>query len=432
MPQPDPPKLQHAKRLATMALSIAAVLWLLLMILAKIFPHYAWLMHILMLAAEAAVVGGLADWYAITVLFRNPFGKLPLPKLLRDHTEIIPRNKARIAESMGRFVQENFLSPDIVEHNLIKTDLSLLAAQWLAQVANSQKIVELLQLSVPKFFEFFGQQQISQFIQHNTLQWLRNTQINRLASEMLRAILDNDFHQALLQNGLDRAYQWLKQHPQQSYRLAEQLFDEMGMAKLAKGASFLGIDVKQRSINSFVAKIEQILADAEHPWRQQLEQYAQHLMQDLLDEHSATSVHLNHSKDVLLHNQQLLNFVSSAIQILCQAITQDLQQPQSGLANNLHAMLMQVAHAVADNPEVRQTINQRIATLATQLSAEYSHKIIGFVSQQIHAWDSRQMIAKIEHEVGGDLHMIRVNGVVVGACIGLMLGLFRALFDYLF
>ena len=102
------PSLNRSKRFATIALVVAVLIWIALIIAAKLLPEYVWLIHILMLGAEAGVVGGLADWYAVTVLFRNPFGKMPLPKLLRDHTEIIPRNKARIAESMGRFVQENF------------------------------------------------------------------------------------------------------------------------------------------------------------------------------------------------------------------------------------------------------------------------------------------------------------------------------------
>ena len=112
------PQLARSKSLAQWALLIAVGCWVILLISAKLLPDYTWLLHILMLAAEAGVVGGLADWYAITVLFRNPFGNIPLPALLREHTEIIPRNKARIAESMGRFVQENFLSPDVVRQSL--------------------------------------------------------------------------------------------------------------------------------------------------------------------------------------------------------------------------------------------------------------------------------------------------------------------------
>lgn len=114
------PSLKRSKYFATLALIIVVVLWIALMVADRFLPEYTGFIHILMLGAEAGVVGGLADWYAITVLFRNPFGKLPIPKFLRDHTEIIPRNKARIAESMGRFVQENFLSPQVVERSLEK------------------------------------------------------------------------------------------------------------------------------------------------------------------------------------------------------------------------------------------------------------------------------------------------------------------------
>ncbi|NLD20926.1 MAG: DUF445 family protein, partial [Bacteroidales bacterium] len=151
------PSLQRSKRFATIALISAIVTWLVLMVVAKLIPEYAWLVHIFMLSAEAGVVGGLADWYAITVLFRNPFGKMPIPKFLLDHTEIIPRNKARIAESMGRFVQENFLSPQVVERSLQSTDLSLAVGQWLAKPENNTQVTQVIQQTVPKIFEFVGQ-----------------------------------------------------------------------------------------------------------------------------------------------------------------------------------------------------------------------------------------------------------------------------------
>ncbi|GAA5013779.1 DUF445 domain-containing protein [Acinetobacter puyangensis] len=423
------PNLNRSKRLATIALIIAVLCWIALMIAVKVLPEYAWLIHILMLSAEAGVVGGLADWYAITVLFRNPFGKLPLPRLLRDHTEIIPRNKARIAESMGRFVQENFLSPTIVRNSLAKTDISLSVGNWLSDAQNSQKIVEFVQYGVPKIFEFVGEQQISKFIQDNSVQWVKNTNINRISSEMLRAVLDNDFHQDVLQRGLDMAHQWVKTHPEQTYQITQRLFDELGVGKLAKGATFIGIDVQQRTINSFINKVEQILANPEHPYRQSIEQAARNLMQELANDESETSLRLNTSKNALLDSPQLLNFIGSSIAILCEAITHDLQQPHSGIATNLHAMIIQLGRNIEKNTAVREIFNERISSIATQLSADYSDKIITFISERIHEWDSTEMIDKIESEVGGDLHMIRVNGVVVGAFIGLVLGIIRALFE---
>lgn len=424
------PSLQRSKRFATIALIVAVVTWLALMFAAKLLPEYVWLIHILMLSAEAGVVGGMADWYAITVLFRNPFGKLPIPRFLRDHTEIIPRNKARIAESMGRFVQENFLSPQIVERSLASTDLSLAAGRWLANPENNRQVTQVIQQTAPRIFEFVGQEQISGFIQSNSVQWVKSTQINHLASEMLRAVLENDFHQDVLQRGLDLVHAWMTSHPEQTRELTRTLFKEMGVWKLAKGASWIGIDVQQRSIDSVIQRVEAMLADPDHPWRLKIEESAHQLMLQLADNDSDASQRLNSAKDALLDSPQVLNFISGAVVILCDAIKADLEKPDSGIAENLRIAIQQVGENIISNSSVRELLNNRMSNMAVDLSDQYSEKVIRFISERIHEWDSREMIDKIENEVGGDLHMIRVNGVVVGAFIGLVLGIIRAIVEY--
>lgn len=425
------PNLQRSKRFATIALVVAVLIWLALMLAAKLLPEYVWLIHILMLSAEAGVVGGLADWYAITVLFRNPFGRLPIPKFLRDHTEIIPRNKARIAESMGRFVQENFLSPQIVQRSLASTDLSLAAGLWLANPQNNAQVTQVIQQTVPKVFEFVGQEQIAGFIQNNSVQWVKNTQINTLASEMLRAVLENDFHQDVLQRGLDVVHAWMSSHPEETRELTRNLFKEMGVWKLAKGASWIGIDVQQRSIDSVIQRVEAMLADPDHPWRLKIEETGHHWMLQLADNDSDASQRLNETKDALLDSPQVLNFISGAVVILCDAIKEDLQKPDSGIAENLRIAIQQVGENIISNASVRELLNKRLSGIAVDLSDQYSEKVIRFISERIHEWDSTEMIDKIENEVGGDLHMIRVNGVVVGACIGLVLGIIRAAVEHL-
>ncbi|MDM1323612.1 DUF445 domain-containing protein [Acinetobacter pseudolwoffii] len=425
------PSLQRSKHFATIALVVAVLTWLALMVAAKLLPEYVWLIHILMLSAEAGVVGGLADWYAITVLFRNPFGRLPIPKFLRDHTEIIPRNKARIAESMGRFVQENFLSPQIVQRSLASTDLSLAAGRWLANPQNNAQVTQVIQQTVPKVFEFVGQEQIAGFIQNNSVQWVKNTQINTLASEMLRAVLENDFHQDVLQRGLDVVHAWMSSHPEETRELTRNLFKEMGVWKLAKGASWIGIDVQQRSIDSVIQRVEAMLADPDHPWRLKIEETGHHWMLQLADNDSDASQRLNETKDALLDSPQVLNFISGAVVILCDAIKEDLQKPDSGIAENLRIAIQQVGENIISNASVRELLNKRLSGIAVDLSDQYSEKVIRFISERIHEWDSTEMIDKIENEVGGDLHMIRVNGVVVGACIGLVLGIIRAAVEHL-
>ena len=426
----DIPSLNRSKRLATIALIVAVLVWIALIISAKLLPEYIWLIHIFMLGAEAGVVGGLADWYAITVLFRNPFGKIPIPRFLRDHTEIIPRNKARIAESMGKFVQENFLSPQVVERSLNNTDLSLAIGKWLANPKNNTQIVDVIQQTVPKIFEFIGQEQIGRFIQNNSVQWIRNTRVNHLASEMLRAVLENDFHQDVLQRGLDVAHEWMMNHPEKTRELTQKLFKELGVSRLAKGASWIGIDVEQRTIDSLLTKVESMLADPEHPMRQHIEDIANELKIQLADYNSPASLRLNETKNALLDSESVLNFMTGAVVILCDGIKSDLEKSDSGIAMNLRVAIQQVGENLLLNQSVRDLLNDRMSGIAINLSDQYSEKVIRFISERIHEWDSREMIDKIENEVGGDLHMIRVNGVVVGAFIGLTLGVIRAIIDF--
>lgn len=426
----DIPSLNRSKRLATIALIVAVLVWIALIISAKLLPEYVWLIHIFMLGAEAGVVGGLADWYAITVLFRNPFGKIPIPRFLRDHTEIIPRNKARIAESMGKFVQENFLSPQVVERSLNNTDLSLAIGKWLANPKNNTQIVDVIQQTVPKIFEFIGQEQIGRFIQNNSVQWIRNTRVNHLASEMLRAVLENDFHQDVLQRGLDVAHEWMMNHPEKTRELTQKLFRELGVSRLAKGASWIGIDVEQRTIDSLLTKVESMLADPEHPMRQHIEDIANELKNQLADYNSPASLRLNETKNALLDSESVLNFMTGAVVILCDGIKSDLEKSDSGIAMNLRVAIQQVGENLLLNQSVRDLLNDRMSGIAINLSDQYSEKVIRFISERIHEWDSREMIDKIENEVGGDLHMIRVNGVVVGAFIGLTLGVIRAIIDF--
>ncbi|OLI14981.1 membrane protein, partial [Xanthomonas oryzae pv. oryzae] len=287
---------------------------------------------------------------------------------------------------------------------LHNTDVSLAVGKWLANPQNNQQVSQLIQQIVPKIFEFVGQEQIGRFIQNNSVQWVKNTDINYLASEMLRAVLENDFHQDVLQRGLDLAHDWMLQHPEETRELTRTLFKELGVWRLARGASWIGIDVQQRTIDSLLERVDSMLADPDHPWRQNVEDMAHQLMQQLADQDSSASQRLNQTKNALLDSPQVLNFISGAVVILCDAIRADLEKPDSGIAENLRVAIQQVGENIISNGAVRQLLNDKMSGIAVNLSDQYSEKVIRFISERIHEWDSREMIGKIENEVGGDLH----------------------------
>lgn len=426
-----PPSYLRSRRLALVALLFAASTWLAFLILEKLFPEHAASIGILAMAAEAGVVGGLADWYAVTVLFRNPFGKLPLPRLLRDHTEIIPRNKTRIAESMGRFVQENFLAPDIVRQSLQKTDVSLHIANWLSNADNVVMVTDFIQRVSPRLLQFFESEDIEQFLQENAIAWIKNTPAHRLTSEVLRAILENDFHHETLQNALDAAEKWIKANPDKAHAMATTIFDELGVGTLARGASLLGFDLQQRIINTFMHQVQNLLQDREHPWRVALEAQSMTLMKELRRKNSNASKRLNNAKNSLADSEATIKFMTGAIGILRNAIKKDLQSPDSGIAENLRGILIRFGEKLENDERVRATLNQEIEEAIISFAEDYADNIIAYIRNKIHDWDTREMIEKIETEVGGDLHMIRVNGVVVGAFIGLLLGLGKLVFNQL-
>lgn len=428
-PDAPPPSLARSRMLAMTALVAAGLFWIVFLVLERLVPEQRTLWAILALGAEAGVVGGLADWYAVTVLFRNPFGRLPLPRLLREHTEIIPRNKARIAQSMGRFVQENFMAPPILRKSLRESDISLAVGDWLAQEANVRRISDVVQRIGPRLLQVFESKDIQAFLQENAVDWVKSTPLHQMASQVLRAVLENDFHHEALQLGLDSADKWVKANPQKAREVATRVFQELGVGGITRTASWIGIDVERRIIETFMQQVEALLEDRAHPWRIGLEENAHELMVALQDEDNEAARRLNAFKNALVESPAVVNFVTSAIMVLRDAVKADLQRDNSGLAANLRGALLRLGRHLQDNAPVRAALNAEIEDLVIVFADEYADAIIRYVSSRIHDWDTREMIAKIETEVGGDLHMIRVNGVVVGSFIGLLLGVARALIE---
>ena len=131
---------------------------------------------------------------------------------------------------------------------LRKTDLSLAIGQWLASPQNNTQVVQLIQQTVPKIFEFVSQEQIANFVQNNSVQWVRNTQVNKLASEMLRAVLENDFHQDVLQRGLDIAHEWVVQNPDKTRELTRKCLKHWASGHLQEAQA--GLELMFNNVQS--------------------------------------------------------------------------------------------------------------------------------------------------------------------------------------
>jgi len=422
-------ELQLNKRRATLLLILMAVLWLVILVCMKIWPEQQVWLNILATGAEAGMIGGLADWYAITVLFRDPFKGIPMPKLIRDHTEIIPRNKARIADSMGRFVQENFLAPQIIRQKIEQRDIMQHVAHWLAQPANAKMLSHELQRLTPRILKIFQNRDIEQFLQSNLIEWVGQTPLNRPIASTLKAIFDNQIHHDVIQLVLDTMDNWITRHPLQTRKILQKILDETGLiGYLSRGVSLLGFDLKKQTIDGIIRTLRQLQANPEHPIRLMINQSISQWMLALQDDASEESKQLEAMKQDLIANPTMTGFVMHVIDSIRQAIIDDLESQHSAIGINIEGLTQRVGAQLERDPVVRGAINHELALLAEYAAGRYANTVIDYIREQIEAWDTKFMIDKIESEVGADLHMIRINGVVVGSMIGLMLGGFRALF----
>ena len=414
------------KRIATFLLVSMVVFWFILLFSSRQFPNYIGVFHILTLGAEAGVVGGLADWYAITVLFRDPFKHIWVPSFIREHTEIIPRNKARIAESMGRFVQENFLAPQIVRNKLEAIDMSLYVANFLAEPVNAKMISEELKRLVPRFLKIAQNETISQFIKQSSVQWLSETPINQAVSRTMKAVFDNKIHQDIIHLSLSSLDNWIHTNPQYAEEIIQKILDETGVfGHLSRGASVLGFDVKRNVVWGVLRTIRDLNTQPNHPIHLMLNHSIAQWMTALEDDQSEESQKLEALKQSLLESPTVVTFGFHIYESIMLAIIEDLESDHSAISHSLQGLMMRLGTQLAQDLAVRQALNHEIAKLAEYAADRYADTVIQYVSEQIHNWDTRDMIDKIESEVGGDLHMIRVNGVVVGFMIGIILGLVR-------
>jgi len=414
------------KRIATFLLVSMVVFWLILLFTSRQFPDYIGVFHILTLGAEAGVVGGLADWYAITVLFRDPFKHIWVPSFIREHTEIIPRNKARIAESMGRFVQENFLAPQIVRNKLEAIDMSLYVANFLAEPTNAKMIAGELKRLVPRFLKIAQNETINQFIKQSSVQWLSETPINQAVARTMKAVFDNKIHQDVIHLSLSSLDNWIHTNPQYAEEIIQKILDETGVfGHLSRGASVLGFDVKRNVVWGVLRTIRDLNTQPNHPIHLMVNHSIAQWMTALEDDNSEESKKLEAFKQSLVQSPTVVAFGFHIYESIMIGIIEDLESDQSAISRSLQGLMMRIGTQLAADIAVRQALNHEIAQFAEYAADRYADTVIQYVSEQIHNWDTRDMIDKIESEVGGDLHMIRVNGVVVGFMIGIILGMIR-------
>ncbi len=395
-------RLRYMQRLAT-ALLIAMLI--LLILSASFKSAYPWLQWVQAFAA-AATVGAIADWFAVVALFHHPLG-LPFP-----HTAIIPANKDRIGASLGHFVEHNFLTPENVIREMERRNLTLAAADWLADRSNVDKVAAGVCSLIPAALNTLGDQDFRRFVDRAVAPQLRKLNVARIAGDILTVLTAGGRHQALLDRALHAGEGWL---------IANQ---EMIKAKFGMASKFTPGLLDTYIVNKFVAGIvallHEVASDSDHPIRRQFDAYTQEFIHQL-----KTSADYREQAEVLkrefLTHLEREDYYGRVWGDIKQRILADLADDDSLLRAHIAEALAGLASGLRADYPLQARLNAWLLQATEALLLRHAHQVSRLITEVVKGWDARDVGRKMELEIGKDLQYIRISGTLVGGTVGLLL-----------
>jgi uncharacterized membrane-anchored protein YjiN (DUF445 family) len=377
-------------------------------------PQYPWLSYVKAFA-EAAMVGGLADWFAVTALFRHPLG-LPIP-----HTAIIPRNKDRIGEALASFLKENFLIPSVVARRMQNIDVAGATGRFLQTPAGEgTRIRAGASRLIADIFESLDDERLGGIVKSAISTRLRAMQVSPLLGHALASAINEDRHVPML----EAAIRWTAR----ALDANEQLIRGMVKKKANWVLKLAGLDAKLADaiIDGLRRLTTEMSTDPAHPVRLKVEEALAQLANDL-QTRPETQERVEAIKEQLLDNQSVSLWLDTLWQKGREAIIRAARKPDAVLAGKLGEVLKSMGSTLESDRRIRAAINQFARRAVVGMAASYGSSIVKLVSETVRGWDARTVTNRLEAAVGRDLQYIRINGTIVGGLVGLVLHILDAL-----
>jgi uncharacterized membrane-anchored protein YjiN (DUF445 family) len=402
---PAQPGAQGMKVVATgLLVAMAAVFFA-----ARAFEHKYPALGYLKSFAEAAMVGGLADWFAVTALFRHPLG-VPIP-----HTAIIPRNKDRIGETLARFLQENFLIPSVVARRMQRLDVAGAAGRFLQTPAGQGTRIRVgASRLIADVFESLDDERLGGIVKGAISTRLRRMEISPLLGHALASAINEDRHVPML----EAAIRWMAR----ALDANEPLIRDMVHKKANWVLKLAGLDEKLADaiIEGLRKLTVEMSTDPGHPVRIKVEEALAQLANDL-QTRDETRERVENLKEQLLDNKSVGLWLDALWQRGREAIIQAARNPDAVLAGKLGEILKSMGGTLEKDARIRAAINQFARRAVVGMAASYGGSIVKLVSETIRGWDAQTVTNRLEAAVGRDLQYIRINGTLVGGLVGLVL-----------
>ena len=399
-------ELKRVKLLATLVLAGCLAVFITAKALQHMHPAFGFVAAF----AEAATIGGLADWYAVVALFRRPLG-LPIP-----HTAIIQSNQHRIADKLGEFIEEHFLDAAPVEAKLRQVDFASFIAEWMSDRKRSADLARFVLRLLPEALNATETSGLTTFVTRRVMTQLQSIDLAPLAAGTLRAFVEDGRHQSLLDDLLTAVHGALTQ-PETMAAFRQKVRDELPtLLKFYRADAFL----VKKIMASATAFFDDVRKDPDHPFRGEFDRMVLSFV-DRMAVDPAYASRLDGLKRDLLARPELGALAhlvwSNAKSYIEKSATGESTVLQHHLAN----VFVDAGGALAADAEMRAEINQGVVLVLRSFIADQKSGVSTFIADQVKGWDMAQLITLIEINVGKDLQYIRFNGSLIGGLAGLAL-----------
>jgi uncharacterized membrane-anchored protein YjiN (DUF445 family) len=367
---------------------------------------YPWLGYV-RATAEAGLVGGVADWFAITALFRHPLN-IPIP-----HTAIIPQRKDRIGRSLGNFVQNNFLSPEVLGAKLRAAQLSRRAAEWVREPEHARAVVRQAAGALRSATAVVRDDDVHALLERSVIEPLKSRPIAPVLADGLALLTLNDRHQQLL----DRLIHGLGRLVAQNEPLIRQRIKEESPWWVP---GFVDDQVHTRIVDGISRTLFEVSADPNHPLRHQLDELLVGWIEQLRESPEAIARAEQIKQQVLDHptSEQLTESLWREVK---KVLDRQVDAAEHGSPGGLERGLTALAHAALEDEALLAKLDDWMIGAVLRIVEQHRHEVGQLIAHTVSAWDPDETSRRIELQVGRDLQFIRINGTLVGGLVGLLL-----------
>ncbi|HET9564040.1 MAG TPA: DUF445 domain-containing protein [Mycobacterium sp.] len=358
-------------------------------------------------ASEAGMVGALADWFAVTALFKHPLG-IPIP-----HTAIIKRKKDQLGEGLGSFVRENFMSPEVVETKLRDAEVAGRLGKWLSEPSHAERVAAEASTVLRVLVEMLRDEDVQHVLDRMIVKRIQEPQWGPPIGRVLATLLQEHRQEALLQLLADRAFQWSLN----AGEIIERVVERDSRTWSPRWVDHLVGDRIHRELMDFTDKVRR---NPDHELRRSATRFLFEFADDL--QHDETTIgKAENVKNQIMARDEVARAAETAWNAAKRIFLESVDDPSSALRTRIADSAVHIGESLRDDAELRDKVDNWIIRAAQHLVSQYGAEITTIITDTIERWDADEASRRIELHVGRDLQFIRINGTVVGALAGLII-----------